>query len=53
MQQHRQAASPAREQDWPRDFDFRAEYAEQQELLAPERQRAAVPTSAQDTQSDE
>ncbi|MNI66705.1 hypothetical protein D3C73_1222950 [compost metagenome] len=28
------SANEGRVQDWPRDFDVRAEYAEQQELLA-------------------
>ncbi|MDV7214142.1 hypothetical protein [Azotobacter beijerinckii] len=37
------------EQDWPRDFDIRAAYAEQQELLAPADPPAALPSPAQDT----
>lgn len=32
MDQPKQQAHPAADQ-WPRDFDIRAEYAEQQELL--------------------
>jgi hypothetical protein len=35
------------EQDWPRDFDIRAAYAEQQELLAPADPPAALPSPAQ------
>jgi hypothetical protein len=29
------ATSDAQDKDWPRDFDFREAYAEQQELLDP------------------
>ncbi|GAB3471237.1 hypothetical protein [Azotobacter salinestris] len=38
------------EQDWPRDFDIRAAYAEQQELLA---EGEAVSIPAQDKKHDE
>jgi len=52
MPQNNQAASRVREaeQDWPRDFDIRAEYAEQQELLAPQGEAAPA---AQDTRNDD
>ncbi|WP_162502888.1 hypothetical protein [Azotobacter chroococcum] len=44
-----QAMQPTEQQDWPRDFDVRAEYAEQQELLAAECE--PLPTPAQDTRN--
>ncbi|WP_165494347.1 hypothetical protein [Azotobacter chroococcum] len=46
----RNTPSQEAERDWPRDFDVRAEYAEQQELLAAERE--PLPTPAQDTRNN-
>ena len=40
-------ARPA-QREWPRDFDFRADYAEQQELLADGREAAPTPAEERD-----
>ena len=36
------------QREWPRDFDFRADYAEQQELLAADGAAVATPAEEQD-----
>lgn len=36
---------------WPRDFDFRAQYAEQQELLIDAHESAAIPNQSSGAES--
>lgn len=46
-------AFQAKEQDWPRDFDFREAYAEQQELLDPAYIKLAAQSRANGTDCHE